>query len=187
MRAHIKLPVWQPFLLKSLTSPVLPKTGTPHCYHSQTADTPEQSMSYFPFFFLKYGATAEYFSFAVSACMGHGFITAGEATPYQAGWERAWKSYVVGRSWCLLLDLPWQGSLVQASSTYDQLGSCLVSSYSSRQCQQSFTAQAQQSAGKTAKLYKFLPMEWYHSTSLYRRTSILSIGRPHQTKENSSL
>lgn len=86
VRAHIKLPVWQRFLLKSLTSPVLPKTGTPHCYQAEAFDTPEQSISRCLFFsFLKYGATAKDFSFADSQCLGHVFITPGEAFLYQAG------------------------------------------------------------------------------------------------------
>lgn len=39
-----------------------------------------------------------------------------------------------------------------------QLSSCLVVSYSSRQCQLRFTAQIQRSAGEKAKPYKFLPI-----------------------------
>lgn len=83
------------------------------------ANTPEQTTSYFPVFFSSYSTKLLTHS-QCSQCMGHGFITAGEAFPSQAGWERVWKGYVVGRGWCLV---PGRGSLVQPPHVNGELPS----------------------------------------------------------------
>lgn len=99
MRAHIKLPVWQPFLLKSLTSPVLlflrqalVTVSTPkHLTHKRS------HMSYFHFFLLKCGAAAQDVSFTVSAwgmVLSWWEMEAGRSCSLPAGGEAARQSYI---------------------------------------------------------------------------------------------
>lgn len=98
MRAHIKLPVWQPFLLKPLTSPVLFLRQALVTISTPKHLTPQRShMSYFHFFLLKRGAAAQDVSFAASAwgmVLSQQEMEAGRSCSLPAGGEAARRSHI---------------------------------------------------------------------------------------------